>query len=157
MQKNLMIFQIAEYLGIKLDERDPHDSFMWDGFTIGIGGQSDSNIIHEISHWLLSPSWRRKIVDFGLGSGPETGNTRKANLAEVSSDHFLGGQSSFEESCASLLGIAFEAALGLDFNKTFEDHEWYNDVGEDNFWIIVAKLNEFGLLENHYPTVLNEI
>ena len=82
-------------------------------------------ILHEIAHFVLAPPERRRLVDFGLGPGPDTKDRDAAERAAVLAPQALEE----DEAAASLLGIIWEAALGqpplaslLDHNR-LENHE----------------------------------
>jgi hypothetical protein len=75
---------------------------------------STSNTIHEVAHWIVSDPERRNLPDFGLGIGPES----KLFSKEIAEDPQT------EEERASVLGILYERALGLDWKRTFQWHCW---------------------------------
>lgn len=148
------IKSLAQKLGLRLSPRNPSDSVMWNGVDIAIHGLSDSNILHEIAHWQLSIPERRILEDYGLGPGPESGESPKQTVSDE--------ESQLEEERASLLGIAYEAFFGLDFQKTLYCHYWesrscdeeeLNKVNED-FWRTIVWLQNQKFLTEHLPTVL---
>lgn len=153
---NRRIQKIARRLGIKLSKRNPKDSFMWDTKTIATGKMSISNVLHEIAHWLVADPRYRNVWDFGLGAGPETGRRNEAWDARKKSSR--DRDDTLEETRASFLGIAFEAALGYDIRKTLKEHSWdaegFYDTDSHSFWAIVHWLNERRLLRGHRPTAL---
>ena len=77
-------------------------------------------MIHEVAHWLIAPSARRNLPDFGLGAGPETGRVAEADAVRCVNDIVREE----EEMLASLLGILFEAALGQPAIHAFIEQNW---------------------------------
>lgn len=96
--------------------------FLWDGETLY--HSSESNLLHEISHLQLAPSWRRYKWGYGLGVEPEGpwGRRDSRLVSEV--------RSCFEEELASLLGIFWERSLHLPWWKTANYHTWLDDISE---------------------------
>lgn len=41
----------------------------WNGKMFYFGGLNFAGVVHEICHWMISPSTRKKYPDFGLGRG----------------------------------------------------------------------------------------
>lgn len=156
---------IAESLGIKLERRG---SFAptWNGKSVNLDGPADySDLLHEFAHWQVAAKHRRRLVNYGLGSpDPYTHiehNRHNSNIDER------------DEEQSSLLGIAYEAALGLEFTATLNDHAWwpyFSPRGEEEslallqesaeghgfwkFWRIIFTLQKRGLLTGHLPTGL---
>lgn len=115
----LRIQDLADKVGVRLDwERDPFDTIQWDGNSIACENQNDSNIIHDIAHYALASVRRRKLPDFGLGSGPDSKLRSKSVLSGKNRDK--------EEELASALGIHWEKKLGLDWEATARYHSWYD-------------------------------
>ncbi len=56
--------------GIPTIDREPAEAYSWDGRVVSIQTEA-SVLIHEVAHWLIAPSNRRTLPDFGLGAGPE--------------------------------------------------------------------------------------
>ena len=152
--KNRRITKLAKALGIKLSSRRPRDSYMWDGRSIATGGQSVTDVLHDIAHWLIASPERRKVVDFGLGPGPESGLREEAYEARIRSN-----DSAEEEICASLLGISLEAAFGFDIRRTLEEHGWNNNSSgpEGDFWRVIKKLNDLKMLHGSTPAVMEMV
>jgi hypothetical protein len=150
------INKIAKMVGVKLSLRDPGESYMWDGETIGIGGLSDSNILHEIGHWQVSSEERRKLNDYGIGNGPDSRGYQVGILPYK--------LCMMEECLASLMGIGYEFHLGMDYMETMRGHSWIDKkrgewyVVEDNdglsFWAVVSKLEDMNLMKGGKPSIL---
>lgn len=137
---------LADKIGVKLYlDEDPKNSYMWDGQVFRMKKLSPSNQLHELAHWLVATPKMRTWVDFGLSGGPESGidSKRKMPVAECQN---------YEEE-ASLLGIAYEAYLGLDFVKTLDNHEWISLCNDGLFWATIKRLTRKRLLDNHLPKV----
>jgi len=56
--------------------------FNWDGAALN-GATEAYVILHEIAHFVLAPPQRRRLVDFGLGPGPDTMDRDTAERAAV--------------------------------------------------------------------------
>lgn len=139
------VISLAAVLGIPLSSRE--DGFNWDGKTVAcaIPVFDTSDVIHEIAHWLCSSPQRRALPNYGLGPSAECDDAPELLWEPIAQE---------EEEHASLLGVAFEAALGLDFFRTLEIHSWvYDDMAGPKFWRIIAQLNRRGLLVGHVPAV----
>ncbi len=129
MDIQLEIYKLAEKLGITIVDRDPIESYLWNGKDIGIKNLDFSNQLHEIAHWLTSSSEMRLEKDFGLGPGPESGLDVKRIVSK--------NEVNVLEEEASILGIIYEAYFGLYFTDTLKDHSWhrysktYNNIIEN--------------------------
>lgn len=119
--------KLASSLDLDVKRVDLIDGYMFDGTTIfysDFGGRgteeaANSNLAHEIAHFLVASPDRRNVPDYGLGSGPES---NKASLA-------LKGTSKYqEEELASMLGMLIEKWAGQDPKKfTWDNHGWFAD------------------------------
>ena len=115
----------ARDLGLRVNESVEYDA-QWDGETLNVknqdagwtGADHPANIIHDLGHWAVCTSKRRKATpDFGLGSGPDS-------MAEATSS-ILGPQAAqIEEERASMLGILMELELGFPAADTLRMHGW---------------------------------
>lgn len=116
----------------------------WDGHALSTEN-TIANLFHEISHYVIAPKCRRALVAFGLGDEPW--GCRAPMTVGRSKAHQ-------EEEQASVLGICYERALGLDWWKTALDHNWFQDDSDcdDEFLNTLAKLNKRGLLRGWMPT-----
>lgn len=110
---------LADRFGIPTLDQAPAVAFSWDGTAIRARSEA-CVLIHEIAHWLVAPPHRRKVIDFGLGAGPETGRVEEAERARCVPDHVKER----EELLASLLGILWEAALGQPAIHAFIEQNW---------------------------------
>lgn len=81
--------------------------------------------LHDIAHWLIAPPKRRRMEDFGLGA-PGIPDGKYVPIAKADE----------EEEKASLLGIAMERFLGLDWESTYLNHAW----GDSYYWREAMKL-----------------
>jgi len=149
-----LAISLANNLGIKTLNIKPEDYFSWDGYFIST--QTDiASILHEIAHWQITPYERRKIPDFGLGSGPDTG-------MKGDSDRFrcVGVDDQIEEeNMASLLGILWEVQLGIPAVISFWEQNWlelyYRQSTADHFIRIFNKLQKIGLVNFWGVPILN--
>jgi hypothetical protein len=110
---------LAAALSIPLIDAAPAEAFSWDGFAIRSRSEA-SVLMHEVAHWQLCPAARIALPDFGLGAGPETGRKAEADAARAV-DTLTEVQ---EEQRASLLGILWEAHLGLPAIGAFLEQNW---------------------------------
>ena len=136
------IHAIAARAGVRINEaRDTRDGCAYNGRTIAglIAGRPriDSDVAHDVAHWLVAAPYRRRVVDFGLGVGPDLGASDAPMLVSV---RFADR----EEQAASLLGIAIEVAAGIDPARTLREHDW--TMGRE-FWRTVARLRRSGLID----------
>ncbi|MCW5730538.1 MAG: elongation factor P hydroxylase [Alphaproteobacteria bacterium] len=115
---------LARAFGIPLIDVAPSDGFSWDGHAIACRSEA-SVLIHEVAHWLLAPPERRRLPDFGLGAGPETGRRVEADRARAVD----AATEQEEESLASLLGILWEAELGQPAILAFLEQNWLEGHG----------------------------
>lgn len=61
---------VMDFLNIKIPYDMEQNQFGWDGKKLHLGGiEHLGGIVHEICHWIVAPSSRKKLPDFGLGSG----------------------------------------------------------------------------------------
>ena len=77
-------------------------------------------ILHEVAHFVLAPPERRRLIDFGLGPGPDTRDRAAAERAVAVPLH----EAEADEAAASLLGILWEAELGQPALASFLDQNW---------------------------------
>jgi hypothetical protein len=93
--------------------------YNWDGAALN-GATEAYVILHEVAHFALAPPECRRLVDFGLGPGPDTIDRVSAERAAVLSP--LARE--VDEAAASLLGIVWEAALDQPALASFLDQNW---------------------------------
>jgi len=110
---------LAHRLGIATLDEEPALAFSWDGVRLRTRSEA-TVILHEIAHWQLCPPDRRRLPDFGLGAGPETGLRAAADAALCVSQQ----EQQEEEALTSLLGILWEAALGQPAILAFLEQNW---------------------------------
>lgn len=110
---------LVESFGIPAIDAEPVSAFSWDGVAIRTRSEA-SVLVHEVAHWQIAPPDRRRLADFGLGAGPETGFVEIADAARCVTD----GVKEHEELMASLLGILWEAALDQPAIHAFIEQNW---------------------------------
>src|SRR5215470_19312591 len=98
---------LAGALGMPIYPEGTPCRFNWDGTALN-GASEAYVILHEIAHFVLAPPERRRLVDFGLGPGPDTLDRDAAIRAAILTP--LAREE--DEAAASLLGIVWEAELG---------------------------------------------
>lgn len=137
---------LAGRFGIALVDEAPGGGFSWDGRAIRARSEA-SVLIHEIAHWLVAPPARRLLPDFGLGAGPETGRVAEADAVRCVDD----ATKEKEELSASLLGILFEAELGLPAILAFIEQNWLEawdrPAAAELFRGTVRRLSAKGLID----------
>lgn len=112
---------VAKALGIIL-ARDSKCPYSWDGRRINLAlGMMAGDVIHEIGHFQMATSLRRRRFDFGLGEGVHSTKFSKVLVKSKDDDD--------EESYASILGILWERALGYNHIETLHEHNW---IGYDD-------------------------
>ena len=118
-------------------------AYNWDG--VALDGASEAYVIlHEVAHFLLAPSERRTLPDFGLGPGPDTRD--RAGAEQVAALALLDREE--DEAAASLLGILWEAVLGQPALASFLDQNWLEGLERSavaHFTAVVTRLVASGL------------
>jgi len=124
-------------------EGPPAIGFSWDGEALRADTEAYV-LLHEVAHYQLAAPARRRVVDFGLGAGPETGARAAAERAAV----LFGVAREREEAMASLLGILWEVTLGHPALASFLDQNWLEGAGSPgaarHFTRILAALQQQG-------------
>lgn len=138
---------LAVRFDIPLRDESPSSAYSWDGTAIRTRSEAYV-LIHEVAHWQIAPPARRRIVDFGLGAGPETGRTEEADRAQCVSD----AVKEHEELLASLLGILWEASLGQPAIHAFIEQNWLEawdrPAAAAQFASTVNELHARGLIDS---------
>lgn len=115
---------LARRLGMGIHPGSPQAGYGWDGHALRTATEAYV-LLHEIAHFQLAAPARRRIADFGLGPGPESGDCdgalRQASLFGLARER--------EEAAASLLGILWEAALNQPALASFLDQNWLEGSG----------------------------
>lgn len=137
---------LARRFGIATLDEEPARAFSWDGKVVRTLSEP-SVLLHEIAHWQICPPARRHLPDFGLGAGPETGRKDDADAARVTN---LATQER-EEAMASLLGILWEADIGLPAIGAFAEQNWLENYDRPGtpayFATVIGWLFEAGLID----------
>ena len=116
----------------------------WDGERLNPDTEAFV-LTHEVAHFQLASPERRRVVDFGLGAGPDTidrtAAERAAVLGQLASDR--------EEAMVSLLGILWEVALGQPALASFLDQNWLEGGvrrAAAHFTAVLARLRDGGFV-----------
>jgi hypothetical protein len=146
---------LARRLGMAVHADGVECPFNWDGRALN-GSTEAYVILHEAAHFVLAPSERRRLVDFGLGPGPDTRDrdaaARAAVLSPVARDE--------DEAAASLLGIIWEAQLGQPALASFLDQNWLEGLersAHSHFAWALGKLQRRGVLDLKLPGVFDRV
>jgi hypothetical protein len=135
---------LARGYGLRVHPPGRKPGFNWDGDALD-GDTEAYVILHEIAHFVLALPERRKLIDFGLGAGPDTTNRAAAARAAV----LPPGERDADEAAASLLGILWEAALGQPALASFLDQNWLEGLERSaapaHFAAVVRRLHDSGL------------
>jgi len=145
---------LAHSLGMAVYPEGAECAFNWDGRALD-GATEAYVILHEAAHFVLAPSERRRLVDFGLGPGPDTRDREAAARAAVLAPLAREG----DEAAASLLGIIWEAKLGQPALASFLDQNWLEGLersAHSHFAAVVGKLRRRGLLDLKSPAVFDK-
>jgi hypothetical protein len=140
-------------LGMAVYPEEAECAFNWDGRALDTATEAYV-ILHEAAHFVLAPSERRRLVDFGLGPGPDTRDRDAAARAAVLSP--LAREE--DEAAASLLGIIWEAKLGQPALASFLDQNWLEGLersAHSHFAAVVGNLHRRGLLDLTSPAVFD--
>lgn len=120
------IRQLARQYGTKIWKRSCSDDYAFNGKTIAEFDdkamqrrRSDSDLIHDIAHFVVASPDRKNLPEFGLGDSPDTGmfSTPLAKGMTMT-------MAWKEEELASAFGIYLERKLGLGWRDTFKTHSW---------------------------------
>jgi hypothetical protein len=110
---------LARACGMPIHAPELRCPFNWDGRALN-GATEAYAILHEIAHFMLAPPARQRLVEFGLGPGPDTVDRASAERAAILSP--LARDE--DEAMASLLGILWEAQLEQPALASFLDQNW---------------------------------
>jgi hypothetical protein len=135
---------LARVCGMPVHPPKASCQFGWDGAALNAASEAYV-ILHEIAHFLLAPSERRALVEFGLGPGPDTVDRAAAERAAILSP--LARDE--DEAEASLLGILWEARLKQPALASFLDQNWLEGLDRSaaaHFTAVLAGLERRGLL-----------
>jgi elongation factor P hydroxylase len=110
---------LATEFGMALLPGSPALDFAWNGQALRSATEAYV-LVHEVAHFQLAPPARRRLIDFGLGAGPETGDRATAEHAAT----VFGLAREAEEAMASLLGVLWEVELGQPGFASFLDQNW---------------------------------
>jgi hypothetical protein len=142
---------LARSLSIAVRAEGVECAFNWDGRALN-GATEAYVILHEAAHFVLAPSERRRLVDFGLGPGPDTRDRDAAARAAV----VCPLEREQDEAAASLLGIIWETKLGQPALASFLDQNWlegHERSAHSHFAAVLGKLHCRGLLDPTWPAV----
>ena len=138
----------ARGLGMAVYPEGVECAYNWDG--IALSGATEAYVIlHEAAHFVLAPVERRRLIDFGLGPGPDTSDREAAEQAAVLSPL----ERDEDETAASLLGIVWEAKLAQPALASFLDQNWLEGLDRSaysHFTAVLAKLRRRGLLDVNF-------
>ena len=138
---------LAEANGIPTLDEEPAAALSWDGAVLRTRGEPWV-ILHEIAHWLIASPDRRRLPDFGVGAGPESGRKDEADRARVVDD----AAQQEDEALSSLLGVLLEAELGLPAIFAFLEQNWLEGHDRpgaaDHFCATIAELSRRGLIDD---------
>jgi len=133
---------LAEQVGMGLCPGPPQGGFGWDGRALRRATEAYV-LLHEVAHFQLASPARRRLPDFGLGPGPETG---QRGLAERCA-RLHGVAREREEAKASLLGILWESELGQPALASFLDQNWLEGGGAArHFYVVLEQLRTRGFI-----------
>ena len=115
---------LARRFGMGVTKGSPGSALSWDGQHLRADTEAFV-LVHEVAHFQLASPARRRMIDFGLGAGPDTidraAAERVAVLTEIAGDR--------EEAMVSLLGILWEVTLGHPALASFLDQNWLEGAG----------------------------
>jgi hypothetical protein len=125
---------LAARMGMGSCPGSPQGGLGWDGRALRRATEAYV-LLHEVAHFQLAAPARRRLPDFGLGPGPETGlrglAERCARLHGIARER--------EEAKASLLGILWESELGQPALASFLDQNWLEGSGAPRHFCIVLE------------------
>ena len=143
---------LARRCGMKVRPAAQRSAFNWDGAAL-LADTEAYVILHEAAHFVLAPPERRRVVDFGLGAGPDTTDRAAADHAAVLPIVARDD----DEAEASLLGILWEAALGQPALASFLDQNWLEGLeraaAAAHFSNVLRRLTRVGLVAEGQPAM----
>ncbi len=117
----------------------------WDGACLNADTEAFV-LTHEVAHFQLASPERRRVIDFGLGAGPDTVDQVAADGVAILTP--LAGDR--EEALVSLLGILWEVALSQPALASFLDQNWLEGVGTAraaaHFTSVLRRLRDGGFV-----------
>lgn len=139
---------LARACGIPTHPPHTPSPFHWDGRALNATSESYV-ILHEIAHFRLAPPRRRRLVEFGLGPGPDTGDRAAAERAAMVSPV----ERDEDEAMASLLGVLWEARLRQPALASFLDQNWLEggERAPAHFMRVLVRLRFRSLLSPPLP------
>lgn len=140
---------LARRCGMAVYPAGTRSAFNWDGTALD-GATEAYVILHEAAHFVLAPPERRRLVDFGLGPGPDT--TDRATADRAAALPVL--ERDADEAAASLLGILWEAALGHPALASFLDQNWLEGLersAASHFTAVLRELRRLGAIAANLP------
>jgi hypothetical protein len=140
---------LARRCGMAIHPAGVRAAFNWDGTALD-GATEAYVILHEVAHFVLAPPERRRLVDFGLGPGPDTAARAAATRAAM----LPIAERDADEAAASLLGILWEAALGHPALASFLDQNWLEGLERSaahHFTTVFRRLRLLGVVETALP------
>lgn len=157
---------IAKTYGVPINyHRSPDKYFNWDGKQANVKGLPEHDILHEISHYIMSPKKYRKHVNFYLGRGPDEDYTMYTNTISKANPtkpvERKGAQQEEELTC--VLEFIF-AALYQDIETiqlTMQNRQYMYksstglkwEIGSDEFLKIIKKLQVKKLIDKNWVPV----
>jgi hypothetical protein len=136
---------LARRCGMAIRPEGLRSAFNWDGTALD-GATEAYVILHEAAHFVLAPPERRRLVDFGLGPGPDTAARAAAERAAI----LPIPDRDADEAAASLLGILWEAALGQPALASFLDQNWLEGLersAASHFTAVLRRLRRRGVVD----------
>ena len=138
--------ELARDFGMPLLPGSPALDYAWTGTALRRDTEAYV-LLHEVAHFQLAPSERRRAIDFGLGAGPETGDRDGAERAAT----VFGLERETEEALASLLGVLWEVELGQPGFASFLDQNWLEGADRpgaaQHFSAVLTTLQQRGLVD----------
>jgi hypothetical protein len=136
---------LATRFGMGLRPGAPRSGLGWDGRMLRAATEAYV-LLHEIAHFQIAAPARRRLADFGLGPGPESGDRAAAERHAV----LHGVAREREEAKASLLGIIWEVELGHPALASFLDQNWLEGAGRagaaGHFQAVLGQLRAGGFV-----------
>jgi hypothetical protein len=136
-QHRRVALSFARALGMAIYPKGIECAYNWDGTALNSATEAYV-ILHEAAHFVLAPIERRRLIDFGLGPGPDTRDRDAAERAAVLSPL----ERDEDEAAASLLGIVWEARLAQPALASFLDQNWLEGLDRSAHFHFAAVLDE---------------
>lgn len=102
----------------------PYEYGNYDGNIINLKGLKAKQILHEICHYIIASKNQRKLIDYGLGVGPNTNLVIYKDFFNSKKNNITKKQSLVQETQVCILEFLFAAIVGLDLLEYLKERNF---------------------------------